>query len=175
MMSAATASGLDIAEQKQAYSETDLESAMRKNTWRLLPVLVIAYFFNYIDRTSVGFAAMQMNKDIRLTATQFGWGAGIMFFSYCLLEVPSNLAMYRLGARKWIARIMITWGLAAAATALLLAPSASMSFVFFLECSRLGFSRASSGTCPFGILRTIAPRHSPGSWLQPLSRRWSVA
>src|SRR3954451_20975870 len=94
-------------------------------------VLVIAYFFNYIDHTSVGFAALQMNKDIGLTATRFGWGAGIMFFSYCLLEVPSNLAMYRFSARKWIARIMITWGLAAAATALLLAPSASMSFVFF--------------------------------------------
>jgi ACS family tartrate transporter-like MFS transporter len=139
MMSAATASGLDIAEQKQAYSETDLESAMRKNTWRLLPVLVIAYFFNYIDRTSVGFAALQMNKDIGLTATQFGWGAGIMFFSYCLLEVPSNLAMYRFGARKWIARIMITWGLAAAATALAVGPISFYVIRFLLGVFEAGF------------------------------------
>ena len=101
-MSAVAASSPEMAEPDRLYSETDLESALRKNTWRLLPILVIAYFFNYIDRTSVGFAALQMNKDIGLTATQFGWGAGIMFLSYCLLEVPSNLAMYRFGARKWI-------------------------------------------------------------------------
>ncbi len=94
----------------QGRSDRDLQSAMRKNTLRLLPILMLAYFFNYIDRTSVGFAALQMNKDIGLSATQFGWGAGIMFFSYCLLEVPSNMAMYHFGARRWIARIMITWG-----------------------------------------------------------------
>jgi hypothetical protein len=64
----------------QGHSDRDLQSAMRKNTLRLLPILMLAYFFNYIDRTSVGFAALQMNKDIALSATQFGWGAGIMFF-----------------------------------------------------------------------------------------------
>jgi sugar phosphate permease len=78
------------------------------------PALGLADLFNYLDRTSVGFAALQMIKDIGLSATQFGWGAGILFFSYCLLELPSNMMMYRFGARRWLARIVITWGLAAA-------------------------------------------------------------
>ena len=82
-----------------------LASAISKNTWRLIPLLGLAYLFNYLDRTSVGFAALQMNKAIGLSATQFGWGAGILFFSYCLLEVPSNMMMYRFGARRWLARI----------------------------------------------------------------------
>jgi MFS family permease len=138
-MSTVAATGPEAVEQKQAYTETDLESAMRKNTWRLLPILVIAYFFNYIDRTSVGFAALQMNKDIGLTATQFGWGAGIMFLSYCLLEVPSNLAMYRFGARKWIARIMVTWGLAAAATAFAVGPISFYIIRFLLGVFEAGF------------------------------------
>ena len=68
-MSAVAASSPEMAEPDRLILETDLESALRKNTWRLLPILVIAYFFNYIDRTSVGFAALQMNKDIGLTAT----------------------------------------------------------------------------------------------------------
>jgi len=138
-MSTATATDLEVAEQKPTYSESDLERALRKNTWRLLPILVIAYFFNYIDRTSVGFAALQMNKDIGLTATQFGWGAGIMFLSYCLLEVPSNLAMYRFGARRWIARIMITWGLAAAATAFAVGPISFYLIRFLLGVFEAGF------------------------------------
>jgi ACS family tartrate transporter-like MFS transporter len=99
-----------------------LEQALRKNTWRIIPLLGLAYLVNFLDRTSVGFAALQMNKDLGLTATQFGWGAGILFFSYCVLEVPSNIAMYHVGARRWLARIMVTWGIAAAATALAVGP-----------------------------------------------------
>jgi len=88
-----------------AHSDPKLDlvaSAIAKNTWRLVPLLGLAYLFNYLDRTSVGFAALQMNKAIGLSATQFGWGAGILFLSYCLLEVPSNLMMYRFGARRWL-------------------------------------------------------------------------
>ncbi|MGV7218064.1 MFS transporter [Bradyrhizobium sp. UFLA05-112] len=114
-----------------------LASAISKNTWRLVPLLGLAYLFNYLDRTSVGFAALQMNKDIGLSATQFGWGAGILFFSYCLLEVPSNMMMYRFGARRWLARIMITWGLAAAATAFATGP-----YSFYLICFLLGVFEA---------------------------------
>ena len=83
-------------------------SALKKNAWRLLPLLTLAFVFNYIDRTSVGFAALTMNHDLGLTATQFGWGAGILFAGYCLFEIPSNLALYRVGARRWLTRIMIT-------------------------------------------------------------------
>lgn len=116
-----------------------LESAIAKNTRRLVPILGLAYLFNYLDRTSVGFAALQMNKAIGLTAAQFGWGAGIMFFSYCLLEVPSNVLMYRFGARRWLARIMITWGLAAAATAFAAGPMSFYVIRFMLGVFEAGF------------------------------------
>jgi len=97
-------------------------SAVAKNRRRLLPLLVLGYLFNNIDRSSVGIAALQMNSAIGLSASQFGWGAGILFVSYCVLEVPSNMLMYRFGARRWFARIMITWGLAAASTAFVVGP-----------------------------------------------------
>lgn len=116
-----------------------LKSAVSKNVWRLVPLLVLGYFFNYIDRTSVSFAALQMNKDIGLTEAQFGFGAGIMFASYCLLEVPSNMALYRVGARRWMARIMITWGLAAAATAFAVGPHSFYAIRFMLGVFEAGF------------------------------------
>jgi MFS family permease len=94
-----------------------LNAAVRKNTRRLVPLLAIAYFFNYIDRTNVGFAALAMNKDLGLSNSQFGMAAGLFFVGYCLLEVPSNLALYHFGARRWLARIMISWGLLSAACA----------------------------------------------------------
>ena len=66
------------------------QQAVKKAAWRFIPILALAYFFNYLDRTSVGFAALTMNRDLGLTATQFGWGAGIMFAGYCVCEVPSS-------------------------------------------------------------------------------------
>jgi MFS transporter, ACS family, tartrate transporter len=88
----------------------------QKVAWRLLPILTIAYVFNYLDRNNIGFAALTMNRELALTATEFGNGAGILFLGYCLLEVPSNMILYRVGARRWLARIMISWGLISAAT-----------------------------------------------------------
>jgi MFS transporter, ACS family, tartrate transporter len=93
------------------------EQILKKNAWRLLPLLTFAYVINYLDRTNVSVAALTMNNDIGLTATQYGRGAGIFFAGYCLFELPSNLALYRFGARLWIARIMITWGLISVAMA----------------------------------------------------------
>ena len=78
---------------------------------RLIPFLIICYFVAYLDRVNVGFAAITMNKDLGLTATMFGFGSGIFFVAYFLFEVPSNLFLDRFGARKWIARIMLTWGI----------------------------------------------------------------
>lgn len=112
---------------------------LHKAAWRLIPLLALAYFFNYLDRTSVGYAALQMTEQLGLTATQFGLGAGIMFFGYCLCEVPSNLAMYRFGARLWMARIMITWGLAAAATALVVGPYSFYAVRLILGIAEAGF------------------------------------
>jgi len=84
---------------------------IRKVSARLVPFLMICYFVAYLDRVNVGFAALTMNKDLGISATAFGFGAGIFFFSYFIFEVPSNLALERFGARKWIARIMLSWGI----------------------------------------------------------------
>ncbi|WP_248805454.1 MFS transporter [Pseudomonas sp. MWU13-2100] len=107
----------------QEHLCSDVESsACRKAAIRLIPLLAIAYFVNYLDRTNIGFAALTMNQDLGLSASQFGFAAGVFYIGYCLFEVPSNLALYRFGARRWMARIMITWGLCAAATALAQGP-----------------------------------------------------
>src|ERR1044071_3606181 len=88
---------------------------IRKISWRLLPLIVAIYFVAYIDRSNVGFAALGMNKELGFSAYLYGWGAGIFFLGYFFFEVPSNLALERVGARRWIARIMISWGLVSAA------------------------------------------------------------
>lgn len=91
---------------------------VRKLTWRLLPVLIFSYFIAIVDRANIGVAALTMNQDLGLSATAFGFAAGVFFIPYVLLELPSNLALERLGARWWIARIMLTWGLISVAHAL---------------------------------------------------------
>ncbi|MFG1643985.1 MFS transporter [Amycolatopsis sp. NPDC049252] len=91
------------------------ELATRKAVTRLLPVLGIAYFMSYVDRTNVALAKTSLAADIGLSAAAYGLGAGLFFVSYALLEVPSNLILYRVGARLWITRIAITWGLVSAA------------------------------------------------------------
>src|SRR5207237_1833599 len=94
------------------------QSALKKAAWRLVPLLTIAYIFNYLDRTAIGFAALQMKDELGLTNAQLGLAASLFFASYTVCEVPSNLALYRFGARRWIARIMISWGLISAGIAL---------------------------------------------------------
>ena len=84
--------------------------AISKVSRRLLPFIALLYFVNYVDRINLGFAALTMNKDLGLSAYVYGLGAGIFFFGYFIFEVPSNLILERVGARLWIARIMLTWG-----------------------------------------------------------------
>ena len=96
----------------------DLEArTIGRVTKRLMPFLILCYFVAYLDRVNVGFAALSMNKDLGFTATVFGIGAGIFFIAYFFFEVPSNLLLDRFGARRWIARIMFTWGIVAGAEA----------------------------------------------------------
>ncbi len=83
---------------------------MRKVALRLIPFLAVAYFLNYIDRSNIGVAKLTMSQDIGLTETTFGIASAIFFIGYVFCEVPSNLALYRFGARRWIARIMVSWG-----------------------------------------------------------------
>ena len=115
------------------------EKILKKNAIRLLPILTLAYMINYLDRTNISFAALTMNKDIGLTATQYGRGAGIFFLGYCLFEVPSNLALYRFGARLWIARIMITWGLLSIAMAFIGGAWTFYIMRFLLGVAEAGF------------------------------------
>jgi len=115
------------------------QTVLRKAAWRLVPILTLAYVVNYLDRTNIGFAALTMNKELGLTATQFGAGAGILFIGYTVFEIPSNLALYRVGARRWIARIMITWGLVSAATAFVTGVNSYYLARFLLGVAEAGF------------------------------------
>ncbi|WP_394841919.1 MFS transporter [Pendulispora brunnea] len=91
--------------------------AVRRATARIVPFLVLSYVLNFLDRVNVGYAALTMNADLGMSATAFGLGAGIFFVGYALFEVPSNLILHRVGAKFWISRIMVTWGLISASTA----------------------------------------------------------
>jgi ACS family tartrate transporter-like MFS transporter len=112
---------------------------IRKISWRLLPLIVIAYLVAYIDRTNVGFASLTMNKDIGLDAKTFGFGAGIFFLGYFFFEVPSNVILHKVGARKWIARIMFTWGIVSALMALVKGPTSFIVMRFLLGVAEAGF------------------------------------
>lgn len=94
-----------------------VSTAVRTATKRLIPLLALAYLLNYIDRVNVGFAALTMNADLGLSAAAYGLGAGLFFIGYFFFEVPSNVILHRVGARIWIARIMVTWGIVASSTA----------------------------------------------------------
>jgi len=119
--------------------QTIQKRTMTKVSWRLLPLIVVIYFVAYIDRTNVGFAAFGMNKELGFTAYLYGWGAGIFFLAYFLFEVPSNVILARVGARWWIARIMITWGIVAAAMAFTAGPISFLVLRFLLGAAEAGF------------------------------------
>ena len=101
-----------IQDDKRLEQET-----VRKVTWRLLPFLMLCYLFAFIDRGNIGMAALQMNQDIGLSPKMFGFASSLFFIAYFIFEVPSNLALQKFGARKWLARIMVTWDLISACTA----------------------------------------------------------
>src|ERR1700744_3486151 len=117
-----------------------LETTARPRVpWCLMPLLLLAYLICYIDRVNVGFAALQMNKAGGIDPKMYGLGAGIFFVGYFILEVPSNLALERFGARTWIARIMLTWGLVSAAFALIGGPISFLVLRFLLGAAEAGF------------------------------------
>lgn len=123
-----------------AEHERQLERVtMRRVSVRLLPFLFILYIANYLDRTNVAMAALQMNRDLHFSATAYGLGAGIFFIGYCLLEVPSNVMLARVGARRWIARIMISWGVIASAMLFVRTPIQFYSLRFLLGVAEAGF------------------------------------
>jgi ACS family tartrate transporter-like MFS transporter len=114
-------------------------SAQRKAALRLLPVISIGYGLAYMDRVNISFASLQMNRDLHFSATAYGLGAGLFFIGYALCEVPSNLLLLRFGAKRWLARIMFTWGLLAAAMMFVRTPLEFYTLRFLLGMAEAGF------------------------------------
>jgi MFS transporter, ACS family, tartrate transporter len=112
---------------------------LRKVTLRIVPFIMLLYFVAFIDRVNIGFAALTMNEDIGLSSSVFGFGAGIFFWGYFLFEVPSNLALDKFGARLWIARVMISWGIVSGAMAFVQGPVSFYSLRFLLGVAEAGF------------------------------------
>jgi MFS transporter, ACS family, tartrate transporter len=112
---------------------------LRKITWRIIPFLFLLYVVAWLDRVNVGFAGLQMNADLGFSSTVFGFGSGIFFLGYCLFEIPSNVILERVGARVWIARIMITWGLISAALMFVRTPGVFYLLRFLLGVAEAGF------------------------------------
>jgi len=115
------------------------QRAIRKITWRLIPFLMLLYFVAFLDRINIGFAALTMNKDVGLTSQMFGLGAGIFFLGYFAFEVPSTVILHKVGARFWIGRVMISWGLVSVAMAFTRGPISFYVLRFLLGLAEAGF------------------------------------
>src|SRR5258705_66673 len=123
---------------------------------RIIPFVMLLYFVSFLDRVNVGFAALSMNKAIGLSPTAFGLGGGLFFIGYFLFEVPSNLILHKVGARRWIARVMVSWGIVPLASA------------------KRASSPVSSCTSVCGSHRVSAGSRLRGSWLPRQSPRRSA-
>jgi D-galactonate transporter len=115
------------------------EATYARVTWRILPILLLCYMASYLDRVNVGFAKLQMLTDLSFSDTVYGLGAGIFFVGYFLFEIPSNIILHKVGARIWIARIMITWGLVSAAMIFVTSPVQFYLMRFLLGVAEAGF------------------------------------
>jgi MFS family permease len=134
------ASSTHQVDSEVAAARSDLErSAIRLTAWRVLPLLILCYFVAYLDRVNLSFAALQMNKALDLSSAQYGFGAGLFFLTYCLCEIPSNLLLYRVGATRWIARIMVTLGICAAAMAFVQGQTSFYAVRLALGAAEAGF------------------------------------
>jgi MFS family permease len=112
---------------------------MRRVTTRIIPFLLVCYFISFLDRVNVSFAAIQMNRDLGFSPAVYGFGAGLFFLTYCVFEVPSNLLLYKFGATRWIARIMLTWGICATGMAFVVGPYSFYAMRLLLGAAEAGF------------------------------------
>jgi ACS family tartrate transporter-like MFS transporter len=131
--------GDDGATDNKQQHDAIANSAVAKASWRILPLIGLGYLFSYMDRVNISFAAAQMNEDLQFSATVYGLGGGLFFLSYAAFEIPSNLLLVRFGARRWIARIMVTWGLLAAAMMFVRTPMQFYVMRFLLGVAEAGF------------------------------------
>lgn len=132
-------SSIAVASSTIKGDTAEVERVFGKIAWRILPLLMLGYIFNSLDRVNVGFGALKMNQAIGLSVTQFGYGASLLFIGYLVFEIPSNVVLYRIGARFWLARIMITWGLISAGTAFVVSPTSFYILRFSLGVAEAGF------------------------------------
>ena len=120
--------------------QTEIEKrTVRRITWRIVPFIMLLYFIAYIDRVNIGFAALTMKQDLGFTASMLGFGAGIFFWGYFMFEVPSNIILHKVGARLWIARVMVTWGLISGGMAFVEGPTSFYVMRFLLGAAEAGF------------------------------------
>src|SRR5215469_1683373 len=158
-----------MASPQVSPSQADFgQKTLSKISMILIPLLAVCYGINYMDRVNVGFAALQMNKDLHFTAGIYGFGAGVFFLGYAACEVPSNLLLTRFGARKWIARIMVTWGLVAAANGV---RKKTMGILLVALSPRHGGGRIRAGSRL--LLHSLVPAVGAGANVQPFLRRLS--
>jgi MFS family permease len=121
------------------FDAASLDRLYSKVTRRIVPLMVLGYVAAYLDRVNVGFAKLQMLGDLKFSETVYGLGAGVFFVGYFLFEVPSNMMLHRIGARRWLARIMITWGLISAAMMFVTTPASIYALRFLLGAAEAGF------------------------------------
>ena len=131
----------DFEPPKPAAATVDpiAQSALRKVTWRLIPLIALGYGVAYMDRVNISYAQLQMNADLHFSNTIYGFGAGLFFLSYAACEIPSNLLLYRFGARRWLARIMVSWGIVAMAMMFVRTPMQFYTARFLLGVAEAGF------------------------------------
>ncbi len=111
----------------------------RKIAWRLVPFLMLLYLVAFLDRVNISFAALTMNRDLGISETLYGFAAGVFFLSYCLFQVPANPVLARMGARRWLAILMVAWGVVSMATAFVVSPSTYIGARFLLGIAESGF------------------------------------
>jgi MFS family permease len=117
----------------------DEDGMFRRISGRILPVLMLAFFFSYLDRINIGFVKLQMAGDLHFSDSVYGFGAGVLFLGYFIFEVPSNIILHRVGARRWIARIMVTWGVISFLTVFVRTPNEFYLVRFLLGVAEAGF------------------------------------
>jgi MFS transporter, ACS family, tartrate transporter len=123
-----------------ALTDSDIERrTLRKLMIRLIPLLIVLFFVSSLDRMNISVASLTMNKDLGLSATAFGFAAGLFSIPYALLEIPSNMLLIRFGARTWLARIIISWGIVMAATGFVNSPATLYVARFMLGVTEAGF------------------------------------
>src|SRR6478672_10527538 len=115
------------------------QRVLRKITLRIVPFVMLLYFIAFIDRVNVGFAALTMNKDLSLSPSVFGFGAGIFFLGYLIFQVPANLILERFGARRWVFLMLAVWGVVSASNAIISGPLSYYAMRLVLGVAEAGF------------------------------------